>query len=161
MSSPTSTSAPNPIPGTSGGGIAIAPVAAAAQNPVMQIDQKKVPVFHAEADKDLMTVVNWCACIDGMRDAMGWSDEATYANASAALFGSAQRTATNWAIIYKAEHSKTWTYLKKKMLFHFGNMQTFIDAMFGIRQRMDTFDNQDKFNTDVVDAFEIAREMLP
>ena len=101
----------------------------------MQIDQKKVPVFHAEADKDSLTVVNWFARIDGMRDAMGWSYKATYANASAALFGVAQRTATNWAIIYKMEHRKTWTYLKKKMLSHFGNMQSsrsFIDAMFGI-----------------------------
>ena len=98
---------PIPIPGTSGGGLPVAQVAAAAQNPVMQIDQKKVPVFHAEPDKDSLTVVNWCARIDGMRDAMDWSNEATYANASAALFGVAQRTATNWAILYKAEHGPT------------------------------------------------------
>ena len=73
--------------------------------------------------------------IDGMRDAMGWSDEATYASVSVALFGVAQRTVTNWAILYKTEHRKTWTYLKKKMLSHFGNMQSsrsFIDSMFGI-----------------------------
>ena len=164
MSSPTSTSTPNQIPGTSGGGIAIAPVAAVAQNPVMQIDQKKVPVFHAEADKDSLTVFNWCDRIDGMKDGMDWSDEATYANASAALFWVAQRTATNWAILYKAEHGKTWTYLKKKMTSHFGNMQSsrsFIDAMCGTIQRTDTFDNLDKFNADVVDAFQVVREMLP
>ena len=101
MSSPTSTSAPNPLPGTSGGGFPIAPVAIAAQNPVMQINQKKVPVFHAEPDKDSLTVIHWCARIDGMKDAMGWSDEVTYANASAALFGIAQRTTANWAILYK------------------------------------------------------------
>ena len=120
MSSPTSTSAPNLIPGTSG--LAIAPIAAAAQNPVMQIDQKKVPVFHAKPDKDSLTVIHWGARIDGMKDALGWSDEATYANASAALFGVAQRTAANWVILYKTEHCKTWTYLKKKMLSHFGNI---------------------------------------
>ena len=90
--------------------------------------------------------------------------ETTYANTSAALFGVAQRTTTNWAILYKDEHRKTWTYLRKKMITHFGNMQSsrsFIDAMFGIRQRTDTFDNLDKFNADVVDTFQVVREMLP
>ena len=99
-----------------------------------------------------------------MKDVLDWSDETTYANASAALFGVAQRTATNWAILYKAEHCKTWTYLRKKMASHFGNMQSsrsFINAMFGIQQRTDTFDNLDKFNVDVVDAFQVVREMLP
>ena len=94
MSSPTSTSAPNPIPGTSGGGIAVAPVAAAAQNPVMQIDQRKVPVFHAKKDKESLTVFDWCDRIDEMKDALTWSDETTFPKASAALFGVAQRTAS-------------------------------------------------------------------
>ena len=53
----------------------------------MQIDQKKVPVFHGEKDKDTITVLAWCHRIDGMKDALGWSDGATYANAMAALFG--------------------------------------------------------------------------
>ena len=164
MSSPTSTSAPNPIPGTSGGGIAVAPVAAAAQNPEMQIDQRKVPVFHAEKDEDSLTVFNWCDRIDSMKDALTLSDEMTYANASTPLFGVAQRTATNWAILYKDEHCQTWTYLKKKMISHFGDMhssRSFIDAMFGIRQRTDTFDNLDKFNAHVVDAFKVVCKMLP
>ena len=136
MSSPISTSAPNPIPGTSGGAGAIASVAAAAQNPVMQIDQTKIPVFHSNKDKDSLTIFNWCDRVDRMKDALDWNDE-TFPNASAALFGVAQRTASNWAILYKAEHPKIWTYLKKKMISHFGNMQSsrsFIDAMFGIRQ---------------------------
>ena len=114
MSSPTSTSAPNPIPGTSGGGLNVARVAAAGQNPVMQIDQRKVPVFHAEKDKDSLTIFDWCECIDGMKDAQDWSDETTFANPSAALFAVAQRTASNWAILYKAEHHKTLTNLKKR-----------------------------------------------
>ena len=83
-----------------------------------------------------------------MKDALGWSDEATYANASAALFRNAQRTAKNWAILYKAAHRKTGTYLKKKVLAHYSNVQdsrSFINAMFGIRQRMDTFKNLDVF----------------
>ena len=49
--------------------------------------------------------------MDGLRDALAWSDEATYTKASAALFGSAQRKADNWAVLYKATHQKTWTYL--------------------------------------------------
>ena len=122
-------------------------------------------MFHAEPDKDSLTVIHWCARIDGMRDAiMGWTDEVTYANASAALFGIAQRTAANWAILYKEDHRKTWTYLKKKMLSHGGNVsgsRAFIDSMFSIRQRADTFENLDKFNTDVVDAFEVVRQILP
>ena len=161
MSSPISTSAPNPIPGTSGGAGAIASVAAAAQNPVMQIDQRKIPVFHSKKDKDSLTIFDWCDRVDRMKDALDWNYETTFPNASAALFGVAQRTASNWAVLYKAEHRKTWTYLKKKMISHFGNMQSFIDAMFGIRQRTDTFDNLDKFNADVVDAFKVVREMLP
>ena len=50
------------------------------------------------------------------------------------------------------------------MLSHFGSVQgsrSFIDAMFGIRQRTDTFNNLDKFNADVVDAFEVVRQILP
>ena len=135
MSSRTSTSAPYPIPGTSGGAAAIAPVAAAAHNPVMQINQRKVPVFHAEKDKDSLTIFDWCNWINGMKDALDWTDETTFANESAALFGVAQRTTLNLAILYKAEHCKTWTYLKKKMISLFGNMpssRSFIDAMFGI-----------------------------
>ena len=50
------------------------------------------------------------------------------------------------------------------MISHFGNMQSsrsFIEAMFGIRQRTDTFDNLDKSNPDVVNSFWVVREMLP
>ena len=72
---------------------------------------KKVPVFHGERDKDKLTVIRWCNCMDGLRDALAWSDEATYTKASAALFGSAQRKADNWAVLYKATHQKTCTYL--------------------------------------------------
>ena len=59
-----------------------APVAAGAHVPVMLIDQKKVPVFHGEKDKDSLNVIAWCACIKGMKDALGWSDEVTFVNAS-------------------------------------------------------------------------------
>ena len=33
--------------------------------------------------------------------------------------------------------------------------------MFSIRQRTDTFENLDKFNANVVDAFEVVRQILP
>ena len=38
----------------------IMPVAVNPANPVIQIDQKKVPVFYGEKDKDSLTVLNWC-----------------------------------------------------------------------------------------------------
>ena len=72
MSSPTSSSAPNPIPVSSGGAAAVAPIAAVAQNPVMQINQRKVPLFHAEKDKDSLTILDWCDRIDGMKYALDW-----------------------------------------------------------------------------------------
>ena len=65
-------------------------------------------------DKDSLNVFSWCDRIDGMKDALDWSDETTFANASAALFGVAQRTASNWAILYKEEYRKTWTSLSRK-----------------------------------------------
>ena len=80
------------------------------------------------------------------------------------MSGVAQRTASNWVILYADEHKKTWTYLRKKMVTHFSNMQSsrsFIVAMFGIRQRSDNFDNLGKFNADVMDAFKVVQEILP
>ena len=121
----------------------------------MQLDQKKVPVFHGEKDKDTLNILGWCARIDGMKDGLGWSDEVIFANPSAAFFGTAQRTAENWAILYKDEHRKTWTYLKKKMLPHYRNMQdsrSFIDAM---------FNHLIAFTADCVDAYKVVRETLP
>ena len=50
------------------------------------------------------------------------------------------------------------------MLAHFGNVsgsRASIDSMFSIRQRTDTFENLDKFNADVVHAFEVVRQILP
>ena len=140
----------------------MAPVAAGAHGQVMQLDQKKVPVFYREKDKVTINVIAWCQHIEGMKDAFGWSDEVTYANASAALFGIAQRTADNWAVLYPEEHAKTWTYLKK-MLSHYGHMQdsrSFVDAMLGIRPGTNTFDNIHSFTADCVNAFRIVRETM-
>ena len=77
---------------------------------------------------------------------------------STALFGNAQRTAKNWAILYKNNHWKTWTYLKKKMLTHYCNMQysmSLMDAMLGTCPRTDTPDNLEAFTADCVDAFKV------
>ena len=38
---------------------------------------------------------------------------------------------------------------------------SFIDALFGIRQRTETFKNLDAFTAHVLDAFKIVRETLP
>ena len=61
MASATSTTAPgnpfgNPTPG--GSGMMIHPVAAAVPA-IVQIDQKKVPVFLGESGKDSLTVREW------------------------------------------------------------------------------------------------------
>ena len=93
-----------------------------------------------------------------MKDALGWADEVTFCKASAALFRKAQRMADNWAVLYKM-----WTYLKKKMISHYGNMQdsrSFIDAMFGVKQRTDNFANMDALIADIVDAFKIVQDTL-
>ena len=41
-------------------------VIAGANGPVLQIDQKKVPDFHGKKDKDSMTVLAWCQCMDAV-----------------------------------------------------------------------------------------------
>ena len=79
--------------------------------PVLQINHKKVPVFHGKKDKDSMTVLAWCHCMDPMKTSLGWSDEATFCNAIAALFGNAQRIMYSWAILYATNYRTTWTYL--------------------------------------------------
>ena len=38
-----------------------------AHGPVLQIDQKKVPVFHGEKDKVTMTVIAWCTRMEVMK----------------------------------------------------------------------------------------------
>ena len=141
--------------------MAVAPMVAGAHGPVMQIDQKKVPVYHGEKDKDTISIIAWCQRTEFMKDALGGTDEATYANAIAALFGCAQRTADDWTILYLDEHRKTWSYLKKKMLSHYSNMidsRSFIDAMFSIRPRVDNHCNLDTFNSDCIQAFAVVRE---
>ena len=143
--------------------MAVAPVVAGAHGPVMQLDQKEILVFHGEKDKDTITVIAWCHRIDGMKDALGWSDAATYANAMAALFECAQRTADNWIVLYPADLAKTWTYLKKKMLSHYGNMidsRSFIDAMFSIRPRVDNNCHINSFTSDCIQDFAVVRETI-
>ena len=129
----------------------------------MQIDQKKVPVFHGEKDKDTITVLAWCHRIDGMKDALAWSDAATYTNAMAALFGCAQRTAEDWVILYPTTHAKTWTYLRKKMISHYGNMtdsRSYLDAMFSIAPRANNNCNLDTFVSNCLQAFGVVKQTI-
>ena len=98
-----------------------------------------------------------------MKDALGWADEVTFCKASAALFRKAQRMADNWAVLYKTSHEKTWTYHKKKTINDYGNMQdsrSYIEAMFGVKQRTDNFANMDALIADIVDAFKIVQDTL-
>ena len=98
-----------------------------------------------------------------MKDALGWPDAATYANATAALLGCAQRIAADWIVQYPTEHHKTWTYLRKKMLSHYGNMidsRSFIDAMFTIQPRVDNNCHINTFISYCIQAFAVVRETI-
>ena len=94
----------------------------AAHGPFLQIEQKKVLVFRGEKDNVTVMVIAWCAHMEAMKTSLGWSQDATFCNATAALFGNSQRVVNSWAILL-AKYEKTWTYLKKAMIKQNGNMQ--------------------------------------
>ena len=79
--------------------------------------------------KITVMVIPWCAHMEAMKTSLGWSKDATFCNATAALFGNSQRVVDSWAIL-QAKYEKTWTYLKKAMIKQNGNMQ---DSRFYIR----------------------------
>ena len=120
------------------------PVGVGAANPVIQIDQKKVAVFYGEKDKDSLTVLARCKRMDGLKTAFNWSDEATFCNATAALFGKAARIVTSWKVLDPVDYRETWTYLRKAMLNHWGDVKdsrSFIDAMFALKPRVHDLDS--------------------
>ena len=55
----------------------------------MKLDQKKVPIFHVEPDKDILTVREWAKRIESMQSSQNWNQKATYDNATQSLFGNA------------------------------------------------------------------------
>ena len=150
----------NPTASTSNGNAAstaaaaqIMPVVANPANPVIQIDQKKVAVFYGETDKDSLTVLNWCKRMDGLKTAFNWSDEATFCNATAALFGNAARIVTSWKVLDPVDYRETWTYLRKAMLNHWGEVKdsrSFIDALFALRPRLNDLDSLDSNVGDIM-----------
>lgn len=90
-----------------------------------------------------MTVIAWCARMEALKTSLGWSEEATFCNATAALFGNVQKVMDSWAILH-AEYAKTWAYLKTAMIKHYCIMQdsrSYIEAMFNIRPRTSNTDN--------------------
>ena len=76
----------------------------------------------AKKTKITVMVIAWCAHMEAMKTSLGWSEDATFCNATAALFGNSQRVADSWAIL-QAKYEKRWIYLKKAMITHYGNMQ--------------------------------------
>lgn len=52
--------------------------------------------------------------MDAIKTSHNWNDEATFCNATSALFGNIQLVVDNWAVLDKDNYAKTWTYLKKK-----------------------------------------------
>ena len=127
----------------------IHPVAAAAPA-IVQIDQKKVPVFLGELGKDSLTVREWIRRVEAMKGSFGWSELEAFNNAHAALFGAA---ATIMQSLEKRsvspDYEQTWTWFKKQMLMQFGGMRT-SRAIVDILQAL-------KPNTDVTkDAVHVA-----
>ena len=91
-----------------------------------------------------------------MNTSLGWSDQATFFNATAALFGNAQRIMDSWAVLDAHDYRTTWTYLRKAMLAHWGNVKdslSYFDAIFSIRPRTNGMDNLDSLTADVMEAF--------
>ena len=141
----------------------ILPVIAGANGPVLQIDHKKVTFSHGEKDKDSMNVLTWCTRMDAMRTAFGWSDEATFCNTTAALFGNAARIATSWKVLDSTDYRETWAYLRKAMLNHWGDVKdsrSYIDAMFSLRPRTNDMNNLDSLTGDVMEAFQVVTDTL-
>ena len=83
----------------------------------MQLDQKKVPIFHAEPDKDILNVREWAKRIEAMKSSQNWNEKATYDNATQSLFGNAALYMSSQCDIeVKEDFEETWKWLKKKML---------------------------------------------
>jgi hypothetical protein len=164
MASPTSTTAPvdpyaNPTPGGSGGAAPIiAPLAPAQAGQIIQIDQKKVPVFHGEPGKDGIDIREWIRCIDSMKTAFAWTEQATYENARAALFGYASTVMlTQCKKTVREDFDTTWTWLKKRMLAIFGNVndsRAMIDILQGIKPRTNIHENMLKFASEIDQEFD-------
>ena len=132
-----------------------------AHGPVMQMDQKKVAIFYGELDKDSMKVQIWCDRMDAMKTAFAWSDEATFCNATAALFGNAARIVTGWKVVDKTDYRTTRTYLKK--VKHWGDVKdsrSYIDALFSLRPRTNDLDSLDSLTNDVTEAFQVVTDTL-
>ena len=110
-----------------------------------------------------MSVLTWCTRMDAMRTAFGWSDEATFCNATAALFSNAARILTSWKVLYPTEYRETWTYLRKAMLNHWGDIKdsrSFIDAMFSLRPRTNDMESLNSLLGDVMEAFQVVTDTL-
>ena len=61
--------------------------------------------------------------MDAMRTSLGWSDKTTFCNATVALFGNTQRIVDSWAVLDATDYRTTWTYLRKAMLAHWGDVK--------------------------------------
>ena len=121
-------------------------VIAGSDGPVLQTHQKKVAVFHGQTDKDSMNVLTTCQRTDAMKTAFGWSEEANFCNAMAALLGNAVIIETSWKVLDANGYRPTWTYLKKALLAHWGEVKdsrSYIVAMFSIRPQTNDMDNLD------------------
>ena len=110
----------------------------------MQLDQKKVPIFHGEPDKDILTVREWARRIESMKSSMNWNEKTTYENGIASLFGAAalwMGSMTDTEV--NEDFEETWVWLKKKMLSTYGGMKTtraYVDIMVNLTPRTNPSD---------------------
>jgi hypothetical protein len=166
IASPSSTTAPvnpyaNPAPGGSGGAAAahiLAPVNPGQAGPIIQIDEKKVPIFHGEPGRDGIEVREWTRRIDSMKAAFNWTDQATYENARAALFGcAADIMLTKSKKPISDDFETTWTWMKKKMLAIFGNvndLRAMIDILLSFQPKHKLNENMLQFACKIDQEFE-------
>jgi len=110
----------------------------------MQLDQKKVPIFHAEPDKDILNVREWAKRIEAMKSSQNWNEKATYDNATQSLFGDAALyMASQCDVDVNEDFEETWKWLKKKMLQVYGGMKTnraYVDILMGLKARSNPSD---------------------
>ena len=131
--------------------------------PVIQLDQKKVPVFHGEPSKDTLTVQEWAKRIDGMRQGQDWTDEQTYHNAYASLFGDAAQIMNLICGIPENNHATTWTWLKPQMLKTFGQMKgnrAIIDILMNMRPSTSHEENIMRKQADVFEQFRKIQDSI-
>jgi hypothetical protein len=99
-----------------------------------------------------------------MKTAFAWTEQATYENARAALFGYASTVMlTHCKKSVNNDFTNTWTWLKKKMLAIFGNVndiRSMIDILQGIKPKTNIHENMLNFVCEIDQEFDKISTVL-